>query len=148
MYGAISLAGTVLYCIGFACFVFGSIRASRQIHEKLAQAMLGATLYFLDRTPIGRIIARFTQDMRAIDETVPSDLQALVERAITIIVKYLGIVYLSPVFLLPGVMFGAAGGWLGNIYIHAQVSTSVTPRKATERSSRTHSYPLNGMFSI
>lgn len=46
----------------------------------------------------------------------------LVELTITMIVKFIAVVYMTPVFALPGLFIGALGSWLGNIYIKAQLS--------------------------
>jgi hypothetical protein len=45
-----------------------------------------------------------------------------VEITITMIVKLAAVVYMTPVFVLPGLGIGALGSWLGNIYIKAQLS--------------------------
>lgn len=64
-----------LYSIAYGLyFVYGSIRASRKIHDQLASAILGTTLRWLDLTPVGRIISRFTLDMRAVDSSVAGNL--------------------------------------------------------------------------
>ena len=36
--------------------------------------------------------------------------------------KMAAIVYMSPVFLVPGLIVGLLGGWFGQIYIKAQLS--------------------------
>jgi hypothetical protein len=64
IYGAVCIVGMILYNSGFIIHVLGSVRASRRIHDKLIASVLGAPLRWLDSTPIGRVIARFTQDMR------------------------------------------------------------------------------------
>jgi len=66
-YGVIVVSGMIVYSAGFAVYVFGSIRASRKIHNMLLDAILGTTLRWLDSTPIGRIVSRFTQDIRNVD---------------------------------------------------------------------------------
>lgn len=64
IYGATCVAGVLLYSSAFAVHVLGSIRASRRIHGWLIKSIFGAPLRWLDSTPVGRIVARFTQDMR------------------------------------------------------------------------------------
>ena len=56
---------------------------------------------WLDETPTGRIIARFTQDIRAVDVSVPEAVMALTELAITLITKLVVIVIFTPIFVLP-----------------------------------------------
>lgn len=54
---------------GSACAIFyvGSIRASREIHKRLVDLIFGSYVRFLDTTPVGRIVGRFTKDMKSID---------------------------------------------------------------------------------
>lgn len=59
--------GLGLWDVGIVFYLFGTIRACRRTHKKLTRAILGTTLRWLDSTPVGRIIARFTQDIQAID---------------------------------------------------------------------------------
>lgn len=70
VYGILLLIGIIVYTGGYTIFLFGSISASRQIHEKLITSILGTTLRWLDVTPVGRIISRFTLDIRAVDGPV------------------------------------------------------------------------------
>jgi ABC-type multidrug transport system fused ATPase/permease subunit len=72
VYGALLLVGTFVYSGGYTVFLFGSISASRQIHERLISSVLAANLRFLDQTPVGRIISRFTLDIRAVDGPISS----------------------------------------------------------------------------
>lgn len=53
-----------------AIYFLGAIKASRVIHRKLINHIFGAHMWFLDSTPVGRIISRFTKDMKAIDGSV------------------------------------------------------------------------------
>lgn len=46
-------------------FLPGQLRASRQLHLRLINAILGTTLRWLNTTPTSRIIARCTRDIRA-----------------------------------------------------------------------------------
>lgn len=38
------------------------------------------------------------------------------------IVKLAAVVYMTPVFLIPGLTIGGLGAWFGNLYIKAQLS--------------------------
>lgn len=67
---------------------------------------MSTTLRFLDKTPVGRIIARFTRDIRAIDGPLADNLEAVIFMTASLVIKLLAIVYFTPVFLLPGVAFG------------------------------------------
>ena len=62
----------LVYCAAYAVYIYGSIRASRSIHNQLSDSVLGTTLRWLDMTPVGRVISRFTMDIRAVDGPIAS----------------------------------------------------------------------------
>ena len=117
IYSLLLAASVVCYICGFTIFIYGSLNASRRIHEKLTRAILGTTLRFLDKTPIGRIIARFTRDIRAVDGPLNQYTQDFSEVTSAMVLKLLAIVYLTPVFLMPGIAIGICGGYVGQVYI-------------------------------
>ena len=103
-------------------FTWGIIRTSRVIHELLIASVMSTTLRFFDTTPMGRITARFTKDIRVVDGTVSNELQMMLSYSAFLLVRLGAIVYFSPVFVWPGLAFGVAGYILGNFYIAAQLS--------------------------
>lgn len=52
-----------------------SLRAARELHDKMADRVLHATMAWFDGTPTGRLINRFSQDISTIDTSVMSRLQ-------------------------------------------------------------------------
>lgn len=48
-YGILLLAGVIAYGIGSTVYIFGTVRASRSIHGKLIEAILGTTLRCVPR---------------------------------------------------------------------------------------------------
>jgi ABC-type multidrug transport system fused ATPase/permease subunit len=52
-----------------------SLRASRDLHDKMTERILYATMAWFDATPSGRLINRFSQDISTIDTGVMSRLQ-------------------------------------------------------------------------
>ncbi|KAF8594046.1 hypothetical protein BDV93DRAFT_529547 [Ceratobasidium sp. AG-I] len=122
VYGATCVVGMVLFSSAFTLHVLGSIRASRRIHERLIKSILGAPLRWLDSTPVGRIIARFTQDMRAIDGSLPNELRSLMDMTIQLMSRFIAVIVFSPAFMVPGGIVLVSGIWLGQIYMKAQLS--------------------------
>ncbi|KAG9020970.1 hypothetical protein FS837_007697, partial [Tulasnella sp. UAMH 9824] len=120
IYGALILAGLFIYNPGQIAFIFGSLKASRITHSRLVQSVLGTTLRWLDSTPQGRIVARFTQDMRSIDSSVPNLFNVVVEITLSVLFRFGAVLVYSPVFLLPGLVVAGIGAWLGQVYIRAQ----------------------------
>lgn len=48
-YGLLLLAGVIAYGAGSTVYIFGTVRASRSIHGKLIEAILGTTLRYVLR---------------------------------------------------------------------------------------------------
>jgi ABC-type multidrug transport system fused ATPase/permease subunit len=70
IYGLISV-GTILVIFGRIMLVAtGSIRASTFLHSSLLRRILGAPVRFFETTPSGRIMNRFSKDMKDIDQEV------------------------------------------------------------------------------
>ncbi|QRW00045.1 ABC transporter transmembrane region [Ceratobasidium sp. AG-Ba] len=122
IYGLISIISTGSYSSAYTIHVLGSVRASRRIHNKLAVSVLGTPLRWLDSTPIGRVIARFTQDMRAIDGSVPNQLENVTTLTIELLSRFIAVILFSPVFVIPGALVFATGNWVGRVYMASQLS--------------------------
>ncbi|TFK33331.1 hypothetical protein BDQ12DRAFT_700806 [Crucibulum laeve] len=130
-YGLILSASTVIYTAVHVVFIFRSLKASRSIHKQLIDSLLGTTLrlaiivflpQWLDITPIARMIARCTQDTGAVDGTIPSQFQWLSEISVSMLVKLIAIVFLSPLLLGPGVVVVVLGFYICRIYMASQMS--------------------------
>ncbi|CCM03907.1 uncharacterized protein FIBRA_06058 [Fibroporia radiculosa] len=100
----------------------GIQRASRKIHKDLITSVLGTTLRWLDKTPASRIITRCTQDMDSIDTTVGQFTGILMNMTMCMLVKLVAVVAMSPIFVFPGTFLAAAGTWMGQVYMKAQLS--------------------------
>lgn len=114
----LSTASSVLYYIG-------SIKASRVIHKKLVDFIFGAYMRFLDITPVGRIISRFTKDIKNVDGSFVQTFQSVADITIGLVIKFAVVVSLVPLFSIPAVFIGVLGGVLGELYIHGQLSVKV-----------------------
>ncbi|KAF9270593.1 P-loop containing nucleoside triphosphate hydrolase protein [Marasmius fiardii PR-910] len=119
--GALFLSNVVAYGIGSSTFIFGAIRASRIVHERLVQSVLGTTLRWLDTTPVSRIIARCTQDIRVVDGPIVTVIKLGYDSTTALLVKFFAIMVISPIFFFPGFLITAAGMMCGQIFIKAQL---------------------------
>ncbi|KAF8898485.1 hypothetical protein BD779DRAFT_1607278 [Infundibulicybe gibba] len=122
VYGILLLAAVIVYCSAYVVYIFGTLRASRSLHKQLIESVLGTTLRWLDTTPTSRVIARCTQDIRAVDGPISNGLWWLSEMTMSMLIKFGAVVILTPVFLGPGILVALMGGWCGQIYIAAQLS--------------------------
>ncbi|QRW00058.1 ABC transporter transmembrane region [Ceratobasidium sp. AG-Ba] len=148
IYGVVCGLGMMLYSTAFVIHVLGSVRASRRIHDQLVVSVLGAPLRWLDSTPIGRVIARFTQDMRTIDGSLPNEFQALVDMTIQLMSRFIAVIVFSPIFTIPGAFVFIIGIWIGQIYIAAQLSVKREMSNARSPLFSHFGAALNGITSI
>ncbi len=47
---------------------------------------------------------------------------SLTELTLDMLMKLSAVVFMTPIFLVPGIIIGALGGWIGQIYMAAQLS--------------------------
>ncbi|KAF9455005.1 hypothetical protein P691DRAFT_813919 [Macrolepiota fuliginosa MF-IS2] len=124
-YVGLQALAVTLYMSVFVIFIFATLRASRYLHRRLVESVLGTTLSiqrWLDTTPISRIITRCTQDIRAVDGPLKDSGKWFMEITMSMVMKLAAVVFMTPIFLIPGLIVGAVGGWVGQIYMAAQLS--------------------------
>ncbi|THH01300.1 hypothetical protein EW026_g1369 [Hermanssonia centrifuga] len=115
--------GVVLFHISASLtWTCGSIRASRSIHRQLLTSLLGSTFRWLDVTPTSRVIARCTQDIQAVDGDIASNLGYLSNITLSMITALGAVIIYTPSFVFPALLLAALGGYLGQIYMKAQLS--------------------------
>ncbi|KAJ7455115.1 hypothetical protein FB451DRAFT_1516746 [Mycena latifolia] len=103
-------------------FTYACLRASRTIHRQLIEAILGTTLRWLDVTPASRVIARFTADITAVDGPILNVFAAFTAVTIWMITSFVAVVFLTPLFAVPGFCAAIIGGVVGQVFIKAQLS--------------------------
>ena len=80
LYAAAGFA--VAQTVMVALLPLGSVRASRQLHARMASNVLRATLSWFQATPVGRILNRFSSDIAAIDSELAGNLQGVLRSAL------------------------------------------------------------------
>ncbi|KAJ6461033.1 multidrug resistance-associated ABC transporter [Mycena sanguinolenta] len=103
-------------------FTLGSFNASKTIHTQLFNSVVGTTFRWLDVTPTSRIIARFTADIDAIDDSLSEGFWDLTQTTFALLTRLLAIVVFAPLFFVPGMFVGTMGVWCGRIYMSSQMS--------------------------
>jgi ABC-type multidrug transport system fused ATPase/permease subunit len=103
-------------------WTFGSLRAAKDLHSRLVNQILGAPMRFLDQTPIGRLVGRFTKDMKSVDIGLPRLFVYVSQIIVTLALKFVLLIWLVPTFAPYAVLTGVLGFLLGEFYIKAQLS--------------------------
>ncbi|KAI5958337.1 YBT1 [Candida theae] len=70
IYGIIGFAYGITACIRILVTFFAGIRASNRIFKRVLITILRAKLRFFDKTPLGRIMNRFSKDIESVDQEV------------------------------------------------------------------------------
>ncbi|KAJ1895310.1 hypothetical protein LPJ66_004667, partial [Kickxella alabastrina] len=80
-----------------------SLQASVTLHELLLSSIVYATPRFLETTPIGRIMTRFTKDMQIIDEDIIEILNYFLRSLVSMLLTLVVISMSVPPFIFVGV---------------------------------------------
>ena len=57
-----------------------------------------------------------------VDGPISNNFTWLIEISSTMLIKFIAVVYLTPVFIFPGTVIAVLGGWLGQMYMKAQIA--------------------------
>ncbi|RKP05349.1 P-loop containing nucleoside triphosphate hydrolase protein [Thamnocephalis sphaerospora] len=103
VFSGIFLGGCALYAL-LAIFVYSSmyrlgVRAGRTLHENLFASIIGAKMRFFDKTPIGRIMNRFSKDVTAVDQDVAENSIAFLFQLGEIVFSIIAVTIVLPWFL-------------------------------------------------
>ncbi|KZP18368.1 P-loop containing nucleoside triphosphate hydrolase protein [Athelia psychrophila] len=122
VYGIILLITAIIFPISHTVFLFGTMRASKVIHDALTESVLGTTLRWLDITPTSRITTRLTQDIATVDDQLPTYFIRLVQNVMTMAVKLISVFLYTPIFIVPSIAMGGVGAFMGKLFGKAQLS--------------------------
>lgn len=102
------------------CVVFwGSLKASKRIHDSLLHTVLRAKFRFFDSTPLGRIMNRFSKDLEAVDQEVAPVALGMIHSLASVIAIVVLITAITPGFLFAGVIISILYWLIGMFYLRA-----------------------------
>ncbi|KAF8803419.1 multidrug resistance-associated ABC transporter [Phlegmacium glaucopus] len=148
IYSSLFIVTIAFYSYGFLFYYFRGLRASRVINAQLIDSVFGSTLRWLDETPTARIIARCTQDIDAVDGSIPGTFMLLTQVIIGTLTKLGAVVIFTPLFLIPGVAAAVLGLYLGNVYLKTQLSVKREMSNSRSPLLAHFSAAINGLVSI
>ncbi|KAJ1901586.1 hypothetical protein LPJ66_000671 [Kickxella alabastrina] len=116
-YVAIALASLFLILGRSLLHFWGSLKASRTLHEVLLHTILRAPVRFFDITPVGRLINRFSKDMESIDQSLISSLAIFLAEIIASLAILIVIAVITPAFTLGAIAIAIIYWVIGALYL-------------------------------
>ncbi|KAL3451475.1 P-loop containing nucleoside triphosphate hydrolase protein [Aspergillus insuetus] len=139
IYLAISLSSWIMIVIRMKVVLSGSIRASKVMFEQFTDAILRSPLRFLDTTPVGQILNRFTSDFGVLD----SDLSLTMAFAIYDLVAICGVV-IAAILSSPLVVGLGVLSLLGSWTVAHFYATAAREAKRLESTAKSPIFDLVG----
>ncbi|KAJ3027867.1 UNVERIFIED_CONTAM: hypothetical protein HDU68_002956, partial [Siphonaria sp. JEL0065] len=119
IYAVLSLLGLLVSVLTRLWVLHGGLLGSRALHAKLADAVFGAPMRFFEKTPVGRLLNRFTKDMSTIDnecmDSLDSFFRLIIQMASTIAL----ILYVAPASALVIPVVAFCYSWISSLYLEA-----------------------------
>jgi ABC-type multidrug transport system fused ATPase/permease subunit len=138
IFGLISLVELVALMFRFVIQFYGGWHASKMLHHKLLDAILGAPLRFFEVTPVGRLINRFSKDLSDIDSGVMFTVVRFGTLIVAAISNLIVVTYVAPVFL---------GAIVFQIFYQRIASRYLASSRELKRIESVSSSPIYAQFS-
>lgn len=138
----------------FAAFVrdvwifYGSLTASRKLHDRLMGAVTRAKFKFFDVTPLGQLMNRFSKDLEAVDQEIAATAIGVLSCALSLVVTVVLIAVITPGFLIAAAGIGAIFYFVATFYLRA--SRDLKRLESVQRSPLFQQFgeTLSGMTTI
>ncbi|KAL8734858.1 MAG: hypothetical protein Q9166_001210 [cf. Caloplaca sp. 2 TL-2023] len=100
---------------------WGSLVASRKLHQKLLESVTRAKFKFFDSTPLGQVMNRFSKDVEAVDQEVAPIAVGVVGCLTSVITIIVLISVITPAFLIAGVFITVVYFAIGAFYLRSSI---------------------------
>ncbi|KAK5659558.1 hypothetical protein OQA88_760 [Cercophora sp. LCS_1] len=111
--------------IALAVYQRGGWVAGRRLHAAMTRAVLGAPLSWWKNVPIGRVINRFSQDIRSMDLALGEMVSSTLDMVVRIFFQVGAVSSILPIFMVPVLGTVSIGVVFGEMYTR----TAVTVRR-------------------
>ncbi|KJZ73976.1 hypothetical protein HIM_06644 [Hirsutella minnesotensis 3608] len=144
----IGASGAFFALIRDVWIFFGSLTASRCLHDQLMRAVTRAKFKFFDQTPLGRLMNRFSKDLEAIDQEIAPVAIGVMSCALSLIVTVVLIAFITPGFLIAAVFISGLFYLVAVFYLRA--SRDLKRLESVQRSPLFQQFgeTLSGMTTI
>ncbi|ODO00841.1 ATP-binding cassette transporter [Cryptococcus wingfieldii CBS 7118] len=138
-YSIITIVGVFAANIQYAIIYYGSLQASRKLHNSMLESVLFSTLRFHDTTSRGRLLNRFGKDIEGLDSSTADNFVRSVAYGLNVVITFISITWVG------GMPFVLAGCVVLIVYYQAGSIYGQTSRDMRRLDSVTRS-PLYSLF--
>lgn len=117
LYATIQLIASVALTAMYMVLIWGAIRASRLLHERLTRRVFAAPFRWWDKTPLGNVLNRFSKDTEVQDTEQVENLQPVLDYSVQVLFVAIVITVVLPVFLLPAAVISFVFFCIGRLYL-------------------------------
>ncbi|KAK6453841.1 P-loop containing nucleoside triphosphate hydrolase protein [Scheffersomyces xylosifermentans] len=118
IYAVFGLSASTMSVIrGSVMMLWLAINASTTIHDQMATRILRAPMDFFERTPVGRIMNRFTNDINRVDDSIPGVFQGFIAQSISATITFVVIGYVMPFYIAVIIVLSSAYIYYDIFYI-------------------------------
>ena len=120
--GIYALLGVLYIIICFFRFLiafWGSLEASRVIHDRVLDSVARAKFRFFDTTPLGQLMNRFSRDLQAVDQEVAMVAVGVFHCLFSVVTIVILISVITPSFLIAGIIISLIYLAIGMFYINS-----------------------------
>ncbi|CAG9944491.1 unnamed protein product [Clonostachys rosea f. rosea IK726] len=116
---AIGILSAVTALVRDLWLFFGSLTASKRIHDRLIQSITRARFKFFDQTPLGQIVNRFSKDLEAVDQDVAPTAISVLTCSLALAVTVVLITVITPGFLVAALFIAILFYMVSAFYLRA-----------------------------
>ncbi|OAQ80527.1 ATP-dependent bile acid permease [Purpureocillium lilacinum] len=144
----IGTAGALAAFIRDIWIFFGSLSASKRLHDRLMSAVTRAKFKFFDVTPLGQLMNRFSKDLEAVDQEISPVAIGVMSCALSLVVTVVLIAIITPGFLIAAVFIAGLFYLVATFYLRA--SRDLKRLESVQRSPLFQQFgeTLSGMTTI
>eukprot|EP01132_Coremiostelium_polycephalum_P009298 gene9298-11395_t len=101
IYIAFGISNVIFTAVRGLSFFHYSVKAGRELHNMLFNALLSAPMWFFDQTPLGRIMNRLSKDQDVVDNLISSSLSHYMINFFSVIATLVLVSIVIPIILVP-----------------------------------------------
>ena len=117
LYGVLGISQATLFFGKELIMFLACAAASKTIHESLLDKVMHSPMSFFDSNPLGRILNRFSSDIDTVDQTIPFELDDMLNCILEVAAILVIITYSTPWFLAALLPLAAVYFLLQKLYI-------------------------------